>query len=304
VTASAAAQRPPSRALTALYLSAVILAWGGNWLLMKLVVADIPPLAFTALRVTGAAAVVAGVLVATGRPLLPPREERRPLAMIGLLQVAVLLGVGIFALRYATAGRAVVLTYTMQLWAIPLERWLVGDRLSRGKLIGAGVSATGLLLYLEPGLIDWTDTRALFGDALLIAGAVAWALGSCLYRRRQWRSDNWTQIAWQFAVSIPLLWLAAALTWDRSIAWSATLAGVILFNWLVPTALAYWCWARVLTAMPTAIAGQWLLLTPAFGYLASAAVFGDTVTPSMLVSVGLILVGLVVASRSPVLSRR
>ena len=56
--------------------------------------------------------------------------------------------------------------------------------------------------------------------------------------------------------------------------------------------------------MPTAVAGQWLLLTPAFGYLASAAAFGDTITPSMLVSVGLILVGLVVAARSPALSRR
>ena len=197
--------------LTPLYLAVAILAWGGNWILMKLVVADIPAVAFTAIRVIGAAAVVFAFIVATRRPLFPVSEERWPLAGIGLLQIAALLSLGILALRHVAAGRAVVLTYTMQIWAIPLERWLVGQRTSGAKLIGAAVSLVGLVLYMEPGMIDWTDPGTLLGNALLLAGAIVWALGACLYRRRVWRSDVWTQTAWQLLVSIPPLSVAAAL---------------------------------------------------------------------------------------------
>ena len=206
--------------LTPLYLAVAILAWGGNWILMKLVVADIPAVAFTAIRVIGAAAVVFAFIVATRRPLFPVSEERWPLAGIGLLQIAALLSLGILALRHVAAGRAVVLTYTMQIWAIPLERWLVGQRTSGAKLIGAAVSLVGLVLYMEPGMIDWTDPGTLLGNALLLAGAIVWALGACLYRRRVWRSDVWTQTAWQLLVSIPPLSVAAALGWDRPIVWS------------------------------------------------------------------------------------
>lgn len=285
--------------LTPLYLAVAILAWGGNWILMKLVVADIPASVFTALRVIGAAVVVVTFLVATRRPLLPLPEERWPLAMVGLLQIAVLLSVGILGLHYVAAGRAVVLTYTMQIWAILLERWLVGQRISGPKLIGSAVSLAGLLLYMEPGMIDWTDPGTLLGNGLLLGGAVVWALGAVLYRRRLWRSDVWTQTAWQLLVSIPLLCVAAAFGWDRPLVWSPTLVAVFVFNWTVPTALAYWCWARVLAAMPAGTAGQWLLLTPVFAYVASVAVFGDPVTPLIVASITLILAGLLLTVRAP-----
>ncbi len=285
--------------LTPLYLAVAILAWGGNWILMKLVVGDIPAVAFTAIRVVGAAVVVFAFIVATRRPLFPVSEERWPLAGIGLLQIAALLSLGILALRHVAAGRAVVLTYTMQIWAIPLERWLVGQRISGVKLIGAAVSLVGLLLYMEPGMIDWSDPGTLMGNALLLAGAIVWALGACLYRRRVWRSDVWTQTAWQLLVSIPPLSVAAMLGWDRPIVWSPTLIAVFLFNWTVPTALAYWCWARVLAVMPAGTAGQWLLLTPVFAYLASVVVFGDAVTLPIVASIALILAGLLVTVRAP-----
>ena len=284
--------------LTPLYLTVAILSWGGNWILMKLIVGDLPAIAFTLIRVAGAAAVVVALLVATRRPLLPLRAERLPLAGIGLLQVAALLSLGILGLHYVQTGRAVVLTYTMQIWAIPLERWLVGQRLSRVKLAGAGVSLAGLLLYMEPGMIDWHDPGALIGNGILLSGAVVWALGAVLYRRRAWHSDVWTQTAWQLLVSVPPLCLGALVGWDRPIVWSAKLLAVFVVNWTVPTALAYWCWARVLAVMPAATAGQWLLLTPVFAYVASVFIFGDPVTLPILASIALILAGLLLTVRA------
>jgi len=284
--------------LTPLYLAVAILSWGGNWILMKLIVGDLPAIAFSLLRVAGAAVVVVTLLIVTRRPLLPLPEERLPLAAIGWLQVAALLSLGILGLHYVQTGRAVVLTYTMQIWTIPLERWLVGHRISGVRLVGAAVSLAGLLLYMEPGLIDWRDPDTLIGNAILLSSAVVWALGACLYRRRAWRSEVWTQTAWQLLVSVPPLALVALIGWDRPIVWSAKLLAVFVINWTVPTALAYWCWSRVLMAMPAATAGQWLLLTPVFAYVASVFIFGDPVTPAIVASIALILAGLLLTVRA------
>jgi len=290
---SIALPRDPWRAvLTAAYLGTVILSWGSNYVLMKLALPSIAPLAFAAIRVAGAGVVVAGLLALARRDFLPVPAERLPLAAIALLQVAGILGLSILGLRYVSAGRAAVLVYTMQLWAMPLGHWLVGDRVAPRQVIGGIIGFAGLALYFNPALIDWHDRRALLGNGLLILAAMSWALGACLYRRRTWRSGLWSQTFWQMATGAIPLALAAAASWERPIAWSAGLLAIFVFNWLIATALAYWCWTQVLTMMSAATAGQVLMLTPMVGYVLSSVVFGDPLTPGVLICLGLILAGL------------
>ena len=47
-------------------------------------------------------------------------------------------------------GRAIVLAYTMPLWAIPFGLVLLREVLSPGKLAGATVGFAGLVLTLRP----------------------------------------------------------------------------------------------------------------------------------------------------------
>ena len=278
-------------------LAVVVLSWGSNYVFMKLALPSIAPLGFVALRVAGTAVVVAGFLALARQELLPIRSERVPLAIIGLLQVAGTLGLAILGLRYVSAGRAAVLVYTMQLWAMPLGYWLVGDRITRWQIIGGILSLTGLALYLNPALIDWRDSRALAGNGLLILAAMSWALGACLYRRKTWDTGGWSQTCWQMTVSLLPLTLAAAMSWDRPLVWSTTLIATLVFNWFIATALAYWCWSKVLTTMSAAAAGQGVMLTPVVGYLLSSVVFSDPLTPGILASLALIVLGLSLTMR-------
>ena len=76
------------------------------------------------LRLVGTLALMAPVLLAMREPLLPVRGERLGLFWVGQLQVAGFLIFGIIGLSIVPAGRAIVLAYTMPLWAIPIEMWL------------------------------------------------------------------------------------------------------------------------------------------------------------------------------------
>src|SRR5438270_6522491 len=179
------------------YLGVMVLTWAGNWPLMKLALGEVPPLVFVLLRLIGSLILMGPALLLARQSLLPPRGERLGLFWVGQLQVAGFLICSIIGLAILPAGRAIVLAYTMPLWAIPIGLFLWREPLGRNQLAGAGVGFAGLILFMNPTLVDWRNGQVLAGNSLLLLAALAWALGSCLYRRRLWRSSFWAQTLWQ-----------------------------------------------------------------------------------------------------------
>jgi len=288
--------RPP---IVYLYLAITVVSWAANWPLMKLALADAPPFVFVLLRLGGTLALMAPALLVVREPLLPVPGERFGQFVVGLLQVAGFLIFGIVGLSILPAGRAIVLAYTMPLWAIPVEIWLAPQILRRGHLVGAAVGFAGLLLFMNPGLVDWSDVRVLLGNAMLLLAAICWALGSVLYRQRVWRTGFWAQTFWQLLASLPAVALVALpAVLGEQVRWSFGLGLILAYNWIVTTALGYFLWNKVLTAMPAAVAGQVMALTPVGGFLLSAAIFGGEVSLDVLASIALIVAGIVLTLRA------
>ena len=283
-----------------LYLAIIVVSWAGNWPLMKLALTDAPPLVFVLLRLIGTLILLAPVLRAISAPLVPLPGERLGLFWVGQFQVTGFLLFAIAGLSIEAPGRAIVLAYTFSLWAIPIGVLLGVERLSRSHLIGAAIGFAGLVVFMNPRLVDWGNARTLLGNGFLLLAAITWALGSCLYRLRSWRSGFWTQTFWQLAVSTPVV-LAFALPQlsDEPVRWSVGLLAILAYNWVVTTALGYFLWAKVLTAMPAATAGQVLALTPVGGFLLSTAIFGGAVTLDVALAVALIVAGIILTLRAP-----
>jgi drug/metabolite transporter (DMT)-like permease len=282
-----------------LQLFGIVAVWSGNWPFLKLAFADIGPLTFTALRFAGAAVVILLLLPKLAAPLLPARGERLPLAVVGFWQIAANLCLIALGLQFVPAGRAAVLAYTMQIWALPLGWIILGERLGALRTAGALLAFVGIVIYFNPLLVDWSDGRAVFGNAVLIVAAIGWALGACLYRLRSWRTPFWTQILWQLAVSTVAAAVVAFLAEaDRPIRWTPLVLTMLAYNWLLGTALCYWWWAKALSVMPASQAGQVISLVPFAALLLSAALFGESLTPVGGLSVMLIGAGIYLTLRA------
>ncbi len=276
----------------------MIVTWAGNWPLMKIALGQLPPLIFALLRLVGSLILIAPALVATRQPLLPARGERLILFWVGELQVAGFLICSMIGLKLVPAGRAIVLAYTMPLWAVPIGLFLWPEPLAATQLVGVALGFAGLVLLMNPGLLDWTDGRVLAGNALLLLAAIVWALGSCLYRRYSWRSSLWAQTLWQLAVSvIPVAMLVPTGLGGGPVRWSPELVAILAYNCIVATALGYFLWSKVLTMMPAATAGQVLTLTPIGGFVLSMLIFGGTPSAGVVASIALIAGGIFVTLR-------
>jgi drug/metabolite transporter (DMT)-like permease len=280
-----------------LQLSAVVLLWSANILLVKAALPDIPPFTLTCLRFGGGVVLFALLASGMGKSLIPAAGERLELAAIGVVQVGLVTALTAVGLSFISAGRASIVLYTMQIWALPLGWWIAGDLPSRARVLGALVVCAGLAIFLSPWLVDWTDPSALFGYGILVGTGFLWAAGSCLYRRKRWSTPPLTQILWQLGFSTCLLaWLSMTFEGDLAVQWSPAVWAVLVFSWIAGAVLPYLLWAEALTVMPTSQAGQIASLVPLMVFFVSALCFGEEISPAVIASSLLIVVGIIITA--------
>lgn len=140
------------RASTVGYLAFLAFAWGGNYAWTKLALADSGPWAFNALRYLCASIVLGAILLARGREfsVLPLRGERLPLAVIGLLQIAIMTGASTLALTMIEASRTVLIAYSMPIWGMLLSIAILGERVTARVFAGIVLGFAGLAFLCAP----------------------------------------------------------------------------------------------------------------------------------------------------------
>jgi len=268
------AQPTPRQA--AILLAAVIVLWGANWPVMKVGLASIPPLWFAAARVLLGAACLFALLAAVSRIRLPGRADLPVVMSIAVLQIALFLTLVTVGLQYVDAGRAAILTYTTPLWVVPIARVTLGERPRRGEALALLLGLAGIGVLFNPRGFDLSDTRAVTGNAMLLAAAMSWALSIVHIRRHTWEMTPLQLMPWQMLIGGGALAIGAMATESVSdIRWSADLMLVMAYNGPVASAFCFWAYvsvARRLPAITTALAS---LGVPVIGVFSSTIALGE-----------------------------
>jgi drug/metabolite transporter (DMT)-like permease len=274
-------------------LAVLIFAWGGNYTWISIALRDVGPWTFTAVRYVGAATVIGVALAFHNGPghMMPAPGERARLAAIGLLQGAGLTILLTLSLQWIESTHTILLMYTNPLWALLLSVLLLGERFSIASVAGIALGLLGMAILTNPLAMPW-NAVTVPGVVCALAATIAWALGSVLYRRGSWKSTFWQQVFWQLAVSgVAVAVPAVILEWNHPIRFTPQLAVNAIYNILVPTALAFWCWSQALSRVQASTASQMLLLSPLFGIVQSHFVLGKPLTPAVLASAACVLTG-------------
>lgn len=300
--------KPASQSLadghTILLLAFVIAAWGGNYVVMKVAVAVNGPWTFNMLRYGLAVLFLGGGLCvqAGWRRMLPVRGERAAMAFVGFLQASVMTGCTTWALTVIDASRTVLIAYSMPIWsllfAFLVSREAVTPRLAASVALGFG----GLAVLCAPWAMDWSSETAMMGSIAALVGAMAWALGSVLYRRRTWKSSFGSQVFLQMLTAAIVALLCVFLFEQQPLRFNLQYGLIVVYNALVPTILAFWFWAKILTSIPAATAGQFVLLSPVFGIVLGHLVLGEPLTVALILSAVMILCGALLAYIQPAAS--
>ncbi|HEU5013226.1 MAG TPA: DMT family transporter [Roseiflexaceae bacterium] len=152
----------------------VVLIWGANFSVIKVALADIPPLAFVALRFAIAGTVLGFILWRREGTLLPPRRSWLRLILLGVIGNTLYQVLFVLSLAYTTAANSSLL-----IAATPALVALFGaafgiERLTRAIAGGVVLAIAGVALVVVARGVELSSATFL-GDMLALVAALCWA---------------------------------------------------------------------------------------------------------------------------------
>ena len=179
---------------------------------------------------------------------------------------------------------------TLALLAVPL----LGQALSRRRIMGIGLSYLGVLVILTPWQAD--SNISWFGVLLALASTFVWALYWLLSARST--AESVLSLTIGFAVACPALMLLCALT-DG---WPAlNFAALSYAAWvgLIEMALGFLCWQTAMRrTQRAALIGQLIFFAPFISLWLIHNILGEPVSGYSILGLAVIVAGLLVSSKS------
>jgi drug/metabolite transporter (DMT)-like permease len=277
----------------ALILLVLCALWGGNMAAIKFSNRGVEPIFTAGLRSTIAAGLMLLWTFYRKEAFFPRGFKIRHGLMVG-----VLFGLEFFfiywSLRYTLAGRGYIFLYTAPFWvALGAHFLLPGDRLTWGRLSGLFLAFLGLILVFFEGLIHYSP-GILFGDFLMVLGALGWA-GTTVYIKRflTQRCTPFQTLLYQHVFALPILFLLSWFMEKNPIHFiDLTVALSIFYQSVIVAFLSYWAWFYLIHRYPVTILSAFSFLTPIFGVFISSLLLPEPLSLWLLLSLTLVSFGI------------
>ncbi len=297
----AAPRTDPGAGLFLLLLPCLL--WGLSWPLLAIALAELDAWSLRALTVMPGGVILLAVVRAQGHSLAVPRALLGPLALAGLLNIAVFQIALAYGIELMNSGRAVIVVYTMPIWAALFAIWFLGERLSLWRIVALLLGLAGMVVLLSQDLSAMRN--APLGVACCLLAAVAFAGGTVTVRRQNWRLPVALIAGWQLLLGgIPVM-IGAATTLPE-VAWTtiSTKAWlIILYGLVLAQVVPYLLWFRGVQHYPAIVSGLATLSIPIVGVFSGTLLLDDPLGWRELMSLAIVCAALLLVLLEPKLQR-
>ncbi len=296
---------------------AFCLCWSAAFPLAKFALRDAPPFKLLCIRfLLAAGLMLAWVAVQArrrGEPVFPcePGAGRAGsygtlrtltmLALIGLCNNALYLGLSWMGMQHLSSGLTSVIISTNPVWVALAASLLLGERMDWRRAAGLLLCVAGVcwIVWRRLGLQDETP----LGVALVSAGALSLVGGTLLFKRWQPRVahvnlllNNAVQVGVSGLLLIaPALWLEA----DQPIHWTMRFFWSLALIVGVASIAAYLLWLHLLRVRSATQASALHFLMPPLGLVMSWLALGEPLHGSDLLGIMPVAWGIWLVTREP-----
>jgi drug/metabolite transporter (DMT)-like permease len=284
-------------------LITVVLIWGFNFALMKVMYRYFFPITFNAIRFVISSTAMVLILKARGDRVLPDRKDMGRVMWLGFLGNTLYPFIFVLGLDRTKAGNAALLMALTPVFAFLIGVGMKKEQFSMGVLIGIILSLSGAAAIVLFGRAEVSFSDSWQGDLLMIAAAAFWA----------WQSVESTRLLPKYGpirLTVFAMTAGSAILVPLSIPWilSQDWRSVPLVGWLgvaysalLSITYSYFIWAYAIDTIGVAHTSVFNNVTPIVALVAGWLLLSEKPLPTQLAGVALVLVGVfMVRSRKPV----
>lgn len=273
--------------------------WGAAFVNIRVALGGFGPLTVAALRIAvgGAALLVLARMMGQRLPSFRDRARRGPILGMAVFSNALPFSLLAWGQQHVASGFAGLTMAAVPLFTLLLAaRFLPGERLTPGRVVGLVLGGGGVVLLVGPGALaaSGADAEAA-GRLACIAAALSYAVGAIITRLcppTPLAALSASTLLVAMAMIVPLALAVEGLPGAASpAAWLS-----VAYLGLMPTAAA----TLLLIAIATSAGPNFLALSnyqvPVWSLLLGAAIFGERLPASFLLALALILAGIAASS--------
>lgn len=273
--------------------------WGFQQILIKSIVAEVPPLWQAALRFVAATALLWAWCAWRGIKLFERDGTLRPGLLAGVLFASEFACIYL-GLRDTAASRLTVFLYTSPfVVAVLLPRFVPSEKLRAVQWVGLVIAFAAVAVAFSEGFTGQSTARQLRGDALGLAAGVLWGLTTLVIRSTKMATASaektlFYQVAVTAAVA-PLLSFAMGEPWSLQYSGYAWLS--LALQTVIGAFASYLAWMWMLRHYPATQLSSFTFLAPLFALLFGVLLLGEKLTPQLLLALAAVAVGIVLVNR-------
>lgn len=275
------------------------LIWGTTWFFIKIGLADLPPITFSAARFLLAVAILGPLIRLSGFVMPKTAPEWKLIALTGFLQFSLNYSAVFWSEQYITSGLAAVLQSMITVFGLVLA-WvfLPSEKITKRKITGVALGMIGVaVIFVDQLRVE--DWMAFAGCVAVVLGAYAAAQSSILIKAKGVGLHPASLVFSQMICGLPPIIIYALVREGNPLRlnWSWTAIGSVLYLSVAGTIAAFWLYYWLLGRIESTRAMMISLVTPLLAVVIGAIVLGETLPPQtffgglmIIASIGLIVI--------------
>lgn len=268
---------------------AFVFMWSSAFTSARIIVADAPPVSTLALRFLISGSLGIALAAAMGQKVSLTRGQWVSVAVFGISQNALYLGLNFVAMQWIEAGFASIIASTMPLIVAFLGWAVFRDKLTPLALGGLALGFAGVGLIMGTRISGGVD---LTGLALCLLGAFALAVATLSVRNATGGGNLLMVVGLQMLVGAAAIAPFGLAFEDHSVTWSWQLIAAFVYTTLIPGLAATWVWFALVGRIGPIRASTFHFLNPFFGVSIAAILLGEQLGLLDLVGVVIITLGI------------
>jgi drug/metabolite transporter (DMT)-like permease len=267
----------------------VTLIWGVSFLAIRIALEAAAPLGVVWMRNALGAAVLFAILRARGGPLLPEKQDRGRVLVLGALMAAHML-IQTLSMRFTTTMRAGWIVAFIPAVIAVGARLFLKQRMRAIGWFGIAVATSGVFVLTATRPDQLADVG--LGDQLMLLSTLTWASYSLVSTSAVQRNGGLRIAFAALALSVvPTAAIATTLgqTWQSEPTVRAALA--LLFLGVCASAVAMWLFSSALAVLGPERTASFQYLQPFVTLAASFAFLAEPFTPAQFLGGPLVLAG-------------